>query len=652
VSAPTPVGTAAADLTATQRTSGPLRRLRPWLWFAVVLCLGSITVFGSVAADPGGVVVADNDDTSLFIWWLGHGAQVLAGALGFGSGDAGGFLYTDSMNALGGGVNGAWNTSLVGIALLLAPVTWVAGPIVSYNLLILALPVLNSLAVAVLFRRFMRHLPAFIAAGGVGFSSYVIAQLGGHPNLAFAVTAPLTACAILALLGLSRAGVAPLRGDRVGTSVEDTDEPDSPTGPGADFRADHPPRTRWKVWQVGLGLGLLLGFQFYVSTEVLAGTFLAAVCFLIWLAIFARRLLHFRAWVNLGLGSAIAVAVALICALPLLLQMSGPNAPSGPIRPHGVWNTDLLDPVLPASPAWLSLGVSPLPRAMDIDPAELGGYVGAPALLAALLIVIASLRKSPRGIPVRIAAATGVLVFAFALGAPILLNGRVLIGTGPFALIEAIPVLNNVLPMRLVLHSTIALFAILGIGLDRALSRLHQIRARLLTGLLVLAAVCVIPGPQTARDVTVPDFYTDTIAEVVPAGSVVKTFPRPLAWAEPHADEAMVWQSVSGFRYRETGGYFIGSSPNSPVIYSAPEDELDELLHGSVFEGEPMPEPESTEVASALAELRSSGVDFIILAPDAPLLPGGEHAYAQFLDAAVGDPIYADEGVRVYRLHQ
>src|SRR5699024_10448497 len=82
------------------------------------------------------------------------------------------------------------------------PLTWVAGPIISYNLLILAIPVVNSLATAVLFRRFLHRLSAFIAAGGVGFSSYVIAQLGGHPNLAMAITPPLTAVAILALLGL------------------------------------------------------------------------------------------------------------------------------------------------------------------------------------------------------------------------------------------------------------------------------------------------------------------------------------------------------------------------------------------------------------------------------------------------------------------
>lgn len=600
-------------------------RLRPWLWYTLILCVGSLTVFGSVAADPGGSVVASNDDTSLFIWWLGHSAQVLADALGFGPGETGRLLYTESMNALGGGVNGAWNTSLAGFAILLAPVTWVAGPIVSYNLLILASPVLGSLATAVLFRRFLDRLPAFIAAAGVGFSSYVIAQLGGHPNLAYIVTPPLTAWAILALLDLGRATLA----DPCPALL----------------------RSR-RLRLLGGGFGLLLGFQFYVSTEVLAGTFLAALCFLAGLAVFGRRLYRARSWLALGLGSAVAGCIAVLCAIPLLVTMSGPNSPQGAIRPHGVWNTDLLDPILPAAPAWLSSGVSPLPRIMDIDPAELGAYVGAPALAAAVLIVIGLARRSAHTVPVRIAASTGILVGVLALGSPILLGGRIALETGPFALIEAIPVLNNILPMRLVLHSTIALFAVLGIGLQWALNHRKLRRARALLTLLVLAAVAVLPAPQTAREVTVPDFYEDSIAEVVPAGSVVKTFPRPLAWAEPHADEAMVWQSVSGFRYRETGGYFIGSSPESPVTYSAPEDALDELLHGSVFDGEPMPDVNSPEVASAIAELRETGVDFIVLAPEAPLLPGGDGDYAEFLDAAVGDPIFADEGVRVYRLDQ
>ena len=598
------------------------RRLRPWLWYTLLLGVASICVFGQVAADPGGRVVADNDDSSLFIWWLGHAADVLASTLGFGSGAdslgaTDGILYTEAMNALGGGVNGAWNTSLAGLALLLAPITWVAGPIISYNLLILAIPVLSSLATAVLFTRFLNQVPAFIAAGGVGFSSYVIAQLSGHPNLAFAITPPLVAAIILA------------------------------------FLFDPRPHRRLfdrRFAALSIGLGLLLGFQFYVSTEVLAGTFIAVLCFLFGLAVFVRRISTGMAWLRLVIGGAIASALALLCALPLLLMMGGPNAPTGAIRPHGVWNTDLLDAIVPAGPTLLGTGTSPIPRVMDIDGAELGAYVGIPALISAGLIVICLRGNSRYATILGVTSATGLLVFAFSLGSPILYGGRTLLPTGPFALIETIPVLNNILPMRLVLHSTIALFAILGVGLQWALDQRSRRTGRGLLVLLVVSALCVIPGVQTSRDVYVPDFYRESIAEVIPADSIVKTVPRPLAWAEPHADEAMVWQSVSGFHYRETGGYFIGSSPGSPVTYAAPEDPLDEILHDTVFAGQPLPDPDSSEVKAAVDELSAGGVDYVVLAPDAELLPGQPGEYEDFLNISLGPPIFADEGVLVYRL--
>lgn len=638
-----------------------LTRLRPWLWYTLLLVLASITVFGSVAADPGGQVVANNDDSSLFIWWLGHTAEVVARTFGFGSGfgsglfggagpwPADGLLHTEAMNALGGGVNGAWNTSLVAPGLVLAPLTWIAGPIVSYNVLVLSIPVLNSLAAALLFTRFLPRTSAFIAAGGVGFSSYVIAQLSGHPNLAFAVTAPITACAILSLLGIGSRASA-----RTGVAAPaDAGTPASAGIPASAGTAPSttPERRARRFWAVSIGLGLMLGVQFYFSTEVLAGTFLAALCFLVSLAVFARRVLSRRAWADLAGGGVLASVLALVLALPLLLRMRGPMAPDGPIRPHGVWNTDLLDPIIPAVPTWLGAGESPIPRIMDIDGAELGAYVGAPALVAALLIVVGLIRRRRYSLPLRVASATGLLVFALALGSPVLLGGKVLLSSGPFALIEALPVLENILPMRLVLYSTIALFAILGIGLDWSLARIRTPRGKGLLGLLVLAGVCVLPGVQSSRTVYVPDFYDGTLAEVVPEGSVVKTFPRPLAWAEPHADEAMVWQAVSGFRYRETGGYFIGSSPDSPVTYAAPEDALDRVLHDSGFSGGPLPDPSSREVTAALDELRRTGVDAIVLAPEAPLLPGGDEEYAQFLDTAIGQPEYDDEGVRVYSLN-
>src|SRR5699024_6456376 len=52
---------------------------------------------------------------------------------------------------------------------------------------------------------------------------------------------------------------------------------------------------------------------------------------------------------------------------------------------------------------------------------------------------------------------------------------------------------------------------------------------------------------------------------------------------------------------------------------------------------------------AAIASLRAAGVDYIVLAAEAPLLPGDDGDYGDFLDSAVGEPEFAAEAVRAYR---
>ena len=50
---------------------------------------------------------------------------------------------------------------------------------------------------------------------------------------------------------------------------------------------------------------------------------------------------------------------------------------------------------------------------------------------------------------------------------------------------------------------------------------------------------------------------------------VVETYPRSTAVWEGGA-RPMLWQVASGFAYRTTGGYFIGSDPTHDVLLEAP----------------------------------------------------------------------------------
>ncbi len=580
-------------------------RLRPWLLFAAVLIALALLTFRDLVVDPGGRVYSENDDTSLFMWWFANGADAVASLFGAGSG-ASGFLYTVQMN-WPDGVNGAWNTSALGLAVPLAPVTWIWGPVVAYNVAIVASPVIAALAAALFLTRFADRLPAFVGAALYGFSPYLIAQAGGHLNLSFAVLPPLVAAF------LWQAATGPGRGDT---------------------RARVAALVPW-----GVLLGGAIGWQFYVSTELLAGTFLAALTALGALVAVLRRRLVPRLVPALA-ASCAAVVTASLLAAPLLMTMANaPNGPDGAIRPHGVWNNDLVDLVVPPLFAPGHSAAPDVPRALHIDPAEIGGYVSIAWLVVAVWAVVRHRRSARHGGLVRVLAVTAVLVWLVSMGSPLRVLGYELPVPGPFRLVEQIPVLMNILPMRLAVHVVLCLSALTAVLLHHLL---RDMRVRRAAGARMAAAATV--GPVAAvlltcaliapvavptREVTVPRFFTSGAAqEALPAGAVVKALPTPRAIAEADHSQAMVWQGMTGMHYRETGGYFIGGTDSHPVTYQALLDPLDQLLREE--ESTAVEDLDHDSVAEALRGVRSGGTDVILVPVRVPLLdwPAGDLAGA------------------------
>ncbi len=576
------------------------REVRAWLAYAAALVIIAAFVYGRVISAPGDRVFAENDDSSLFIWWFAHAADVVCGWFGAGSGEHN-FLYATSMNAPTG-VNGGWNTTVLGLALPMVPVTLLCGPVVAYNICIVAAPIVSALAAAAFIRRFTGLLPAFAGGIAYGFSTYPVAQSAGHLNLAFAPFPPLV---VLALISLSRS------------------------------------RTNLQTLRTGVLLGLLVGWQFYMSTEMLGGSFLAAVLFVLCWLIFDFRAFA-RGLRRLLAGGLIGVSVAALLGLPLVLTMATmPGAPRGPIRPHGVWNNDLLDPITPGAFTLFGGGEVHLDRVLPLDPAEIGGYFGILWLLLAAGTFVAAWRTRFRRI-VLVTVTASALIWIASLGSPWYFAGRPLLHSGPFRLIESLPVLSNILPMRMAVHATLGMAVMLAIGLQLALESPRPVLRRGVGVLTVTALVAISPGTVNARDLTIPDFYRNGAAQAqIPRGALVKTLPRPVAVATPRADEAMLWQAVTGMHYRDTGGYFIGSSAAEPVTYNAPLDGLDELLEAHK-EGPP---PSHEELRSAIDALRRSGVEFIAVAPDGAFGPGNLGDIARELSAAAGVPYRVQDGV-------
>jgi hypothetical protein len=108
-------------------------------------------------------------------------------------------LYTTLIGAPAG-YGLAWVTSIPPLGLVAFPVTELAGPVVTFNLLVIVAIPLSGWAAFVLCRRLTGRFWASLAGGAVyGFSAYEMNHIfSGQLNLAFAMLLPLMAYLMLA----------------------------------------------------------------------------------------------------------------------------------------------------------------------------------------------------------------------------------------------------------------------------------------------------------------------------------------------------------------------------------------------------------------------------------------------------------------------
>jgi hypothetical protein len=170
-----------------------MRRLEP-LWVLLGYTLASVVLIGRfwLRAPTDAVVGSFGADQGFFAWSLVHWVEAIAG-------QQAPFL-TDRIDAPMG-FNLAWATTIPGPALLLAPLTQLAGPLASYNLLAIAAPALAAWSAYLLCRHVTRDLLAALIGGwAFGFSSYLLGQTLNHVNLALVWTLPLIVLVVVRLI--------------------------------------------------------------------------------------------------------------------------------------------------------------------------------------------------------------------------------------------------------------------------------------------------------------------------------------------------------------------------------------------------------------------------------------------------------------------
>jgi hypothetical protein len=451
----------------------------------------SLLVFGRVLGDLGGSVVGlYGGDQSFFAWSLAWWPDAI--------GDLRNPLLTDRIYAPEG-FNLAWATVIPGPALVAAPVTLLAGAIVSYNILaLLSLP-LNGLAAFLLCREVTgRALPALLGGGVFAFSSYGLAESVNHLNLALVFCVPLAAWV----------AVRHARG-----TLSDV---------GATWR-----------------IAVLVVVQLMIFTEVLAT---AALFGLATAALF-------RVW-RTGAVALVGMAVGALVASPYLyVAFAHPNPlqqGTGPLRyPMDLANlwtptrvTALGNERYAADAARMVGGVT-----------EQTGYFGAGLVM--LVVVFAVVFRGTRAGWALPTVFAGVLLCA--LGSHITLHGDER-WRGPWLLIAKLPLLHLALPSRFPVYAWLAVAVMCALLVARAP------RPAIAWPLVLLALLPIVPSRAAdlwKTPVPLPALFADgRERSVIRSDSAVMVLP----WS--FLGPGMRWQMESDFRFRLVGGYAASLVPD------------------------------------------------------------------------------------------
>jgi hypothetical protein len=444
---------------------------------------------------PGRAYVGAPTDPQIFIWSLAWWPHAIAHGVNP--------FYTHSIWAPSG-INLAWTTSVPGVALLFAPLTWLFGAVASFNVATVLMPGLAAWTAFLLCRHLTRSLwPSLVGGYLFGFSAYMAGQIGGHLHMDSVFLLPLVALVVLRFVEAKLDG----RG-------------------------------------LALRLGPLLALQLTFSTEN-AFTFSLALVTAIVLGFLlvptARRRLA-----ALVLPVAASYALAAVLAAPLIYYLlSGFN--SGSVNDPTPYTTDLLNLVVPTQ-RLLGGGhlASTISQHFAGNDNERDGYLGLPSLVIAGLFA-ARRWRTPTG---RFLLA-GVLVGVIAsLGIWLQVDGHKVV-TMPWEHLSYLPLFNNVPPARLMLFVVLITAIIVALWTQAARGWIRIV-------LPTLAILAFIPDPRNDAWKTaapVPPFFSANVTHCVASNENVLIFPQA-----KHGN-AMLWQVAAGFRFRMPDGYVAPGVP-------------------------------------------------------------------------------------------
>lgn len=602
---------------------------------------------------PTSTMVCPCGDPASFVWFIAWPAYAIS---------HGHSLFFTAAVHVPSGMNLLDNTSVLALGVVLAPVTWIFGPVASLNVALTAAPALSALAAYACLRRALRlRWPAAFVGGMLfGVSPFMLRnEAVGHLQVTFLALAPLIFWCCYELVITQRGS--------------------------------------WLRW--GLGLGVLVTLQFFVGLEVLtiiALTTAMALFFAVLAAVSRPNVLQAKfpfAWRGFAVAGTVT---AVLLAYPVWFTLAGP----GHIR-GADWNFPTVNGLgrvfLPLSQTRFLQ--AHLPMIGYRGPAgTLGGYLGIPAL--AVLVVAVVVMRRPLS---HLCAVLALIMVWLSLGSvrlPFRNGGEPTWVLLPWRVFDRFPVLDKMTPANFSVavvwfvaiagalvvdriwpasRQAVPRKAVAGQAVPRepitgqavppeavtqetdprktvteaAVARVHMtgigvirmMAAGAVSAVLVGSWLFSWPLPFTASPINTPAWASDSGTHL-PAGAVVLFYPFPSSYL----DQALVWQATSGMKYRVVGGRGIVTGPGNVADHGltpgTPEGTMSALTarYAPHYSLRLPPPPTPATVRTFRNALRTWGVTNIVMT-----VGGHNQAYARrWLTTVMGTQPQPEDGAWVW----
>jgi hypothetical protein len=423
-------------------------------------------------------------------------------------------------------------------ALIATPLTWAAGPVVSYNVWMLIAPITGAIcAERLCFHLTRAAIPSIVGGWIYGFSAFETGQIEGHLQLVFTFALPL-----LLLVSL-----------------------------------------RW--WEGTISSprlivygALILGAQMLSGTEMLVTTTIAlAVLGVVVLVLVPGARARMISLILRGIG-AYALCAAVL-SIFVYYALTGP--PLG-VALAPTYFADFASFIVPTTNMLVGgAHFASTTATFSAGAVETGTYLGIPLVLI-LVLFATHARRSPLA---RVTVVTTVLVALWAMGTYLRIKNQQILNFPffgyhqlplPWLLFAKLPLLRQLLPVRVgayvslgaavasacCLAGTYGTSGAPGVGAFRGAAVLRWLRV-VPWALALLTLVLIFPnisGSNFGTTYAIPSFFTHgNDKRFLHRNEVVLTLPYA---------STPLWQAEAHMYFRTSGGTF--TPPNGSLLYSSP----------------------------------------------------------------------------------